>query len=192
MMWFLIVLGLVVAQRLAELWLAAQNTKRLFAEGAVEIGAGHYPLFVILHTAWLSSLAIFTPWTAEPDLWLLAVYVLLQFGRAWVILTLGRYWTTRIITLPLPSAPQLLGRLSGDRHPAPGLRTGLDCSCVQPVERGAGDLPHSRGRDDLGTAAPVIVTPGLDPGMTTGDSSKDAQETLCHPGRARHVRGTGA
>lgn len=100
MMWFLIVLGLVVAQRLAELWLAAQNTKRLFAEGAVEIGAGHYPLFVILHTAWLSSLAIFTPWTAEPDLWLLAVYVLLQFGRAWVILTLGRYWTTRIITLP--------------------------------------------------------------------------------------------
>ena len=100
MMWFLIVLGLVVAQRLAELWLADRNTKRLLAEGAVEIGARHYPLFVILHTAWLSAQAIFTPWTAVPNAWLLAVYVLLQFGRVWVIATLGRYWTTRIITLP--------------------------------------------------------------------------------------------
>ena len=100
MMWFLIVLGLVVAQRLGELWLADRNTKRLLAEGAVEIGARHYPLFVILHTAWLSALAIFTPWTAVPNAWLLAVYVLLQFGRVWVIATLGRYWTTRIITLP--------------------------------------------------------------------------------------------
>lgn len=100
MMWFLIVLGLVVAQRLGELWLADRNTRRLLADGAVEIGAGHYPLFVILHTAWLSALAIFTPWTTVPSPWLLAVYVILQFGRVWVIATLGRYWTTRIITLP--------------------------------------------------------------------------------------------
>ena len=100
MMWFLIVLGLVVAQRLGELWLADRNTKRLLAQGAVEIGAGHYPLFVILHTAWLSALAIFTPWTAVPNLWLLAVFLLLQLGRVWVIATLGRFWTTRIITLP--------------------------------------------------------------------------------------------
>lgn len=100
MMWFLIVLGLVVAQRLGELWLADRNTKRLLAEGAVEIGAGHYPLFVILHTAWLSALAIFTPWTAVPSLWFLLTYIALQFGRVWVIATLGRYWTTRIITLP--------------------------------------------------------------------------------------------
>lgn len=100
MMWFLIVLGFVVGQRSAELWLANRNTKRLLAEGAVEIGAGHYPLFVILHTAWLSVLAIITPWTAIPNTWLLVAYVVLQFGRVWVIATLGRYWTTRIITLP--------------------------------------------------------------------------------------------
>jgi len=100
MMGFLIVLGLVVTQRLGELWLASRNTRRLMAEGAVEIGAGHYPLFVILHTAWLSALAIFTPWTAMPNPWLLAAYVALQFARVWVIATLGHYWTTRIITLP--------------------------------------------------------------------------------------------
>ncbi len=100
MMWFLIVLGFVVAQRLGELWLAGRNTQRLLAQGAVEVGARHYPLFVILHTAWLSALAIFTPWTAAPNPGLLALYVLLQLGRVWVIATLGRYWTTRIITLP--------------------------------------------------------------------------------------------
>ncbi|KDP93843.1 membrane protein [Brevundimonas sp. EAKA] len=100
MMWFPIVLGLVVFQRLGELWLANENTKRLMAEGAVEIGAGHYPLFVILHAAWLSALAILTPWTESPHPWLLTIYVVLQFGRVWVIATLGRFWTTRIITLP--------------------------------------------------------------------------------------------
>lgn len=100
MMWFLIVLGLVVLQRLGELWLANRNTKRLMEEGAVEVGANHYPLFVVLHAGWLSALAIFTPWTAMPNPWLLAAYVLLQFARVWVIATLGRFWTTRIITLP--------------------------------------------------------------------------------------------
>ncbi len=99
MMWFPVVLGLVVFQRLGELWLAGRNTERLLAEGAVEVGAGHYPLFVVLHAAWLSALAIFTPWTGSPNSWLLAIYVVLQFGRVWVIATLGRFWTTRIITL---------------------------------------------------------------------------------------------
>lgn len=116
MMWFLMVLGLVVAQRLGELWLADRNTKRLLAEGAVEVGANHYPLFVVLHAAWLSALAIFTPWTAVPNPWLLAVYVLLQFARVWVIATLGRFWTTRVITLP--GAPLVRsGPFRFARHP---------------------------------------------------------------------------
>ena len=36
--------ALVVLQRLGELVLAKRNTKALKARGAVEIGAGHYPL----------------------------------------------------------------------------------------------------------------------------------------------------
>ena len=100
MMWLWLVLGLVAAQRLWELRLADRNTRRLLAEGAVEIGAGHYPLFIILHASWLAAIAIVTPWTMVPNLWWLALYVLLQFGRLWVISTLGRFWTTRIITLP--------------------------------------------------------------------------------------------
>lgn len=100
MNWVPLVLGLVALQRLGELWLAGRNTQRLKARGAVEVGAGHYPLFVLLHAGWLIAILALTPWTTEPDLPLLGLYVLLQLGRAWVIATLGPFWTTRIITLP--------------------------------------------------------------------------------------------
>jgi methyltransferase len=100
MMWVWVVLTAVAAQRLWELWLADRNTKRLLAEGAVEVGAAHYPLFILLHASWLAAIAIVTPWTMVPNLGWLGLYFLLQLGRLWVIATLGRFWTTRIITLP--------------------------------------------------------------------------------------------
>ncbi len=100
MMWLWVVLAAVAAQRLWELWLADRNTKRLLAEGAVEVGAAHYPLFILLHASWLAAIAIVTPWTMVPNLWWMGLYLLLQLGRLWVISTLGRFWTTRIITLP--------------------------------------------------------------------------------------------
>ena len=33
------------------------------------------------------------------NLWLLGLFVVLQAGRLWVIASLGRFWTTRIVTL---------------------------------------------------------------------------------------------
>ena len=116
MMWIWVVLAAVAAQRLWELRLADRNTKRLLAEGAVEVGAGHYPLFILLHASWLAAIAIVTPWTMVPNLWWLGLYIVLQFGRLWVIATLGRFWTTRIITLP--SAPLIRrGPYRFLRHP---------------------------------------------------------------------------
>ena len=94
------VLGLVVLQRLAELVLAARNTSRLRKAGAFELDARGYPAFVLLHGAWLLSLALFVPATAPPSWPLLAVYAVLQLGRVWVLASLGRHWTTRIIVLP--------------------------------------------------------------------------------------------
>ena len=94
-----LMLGLVIGQRLGELVIANRNTKRLLAQGGREIGAGHYPLFIVLHTAWLASLALFVPFDRHPNLELIGLYLLLQLGRVWVITSLGPYWTTRIITL---------------------------------------------------------------------------------------------
>ena len=98
--WPQVIVLLVAAQRLAELVLARRNTRRLLAEGAREVGAAHYPLFVGLHAGWLVLLFVATPADAPVNLWLLALFVLLQAGRVWVIATLGRFWTTRIVTLP--------------------------------------------------------------------------------------------
>ncbi|HEY0838087.1 MAG TPA: isoprenylcysteine carboxylmethyltransferase family protein [Azospirillum sp.] len=98
--WPQVIVLLVALQRLGELALAARNTRRLRAEGAREAGAGHYPLFVLLHAGWLAALFALTPAGAAVNPWLLAVFVGLQAGRGWVIASLGRFWTTRILTLP--------------------------------------------------------------------------------------------
>jgi len=95
-----IVLGLVVLLRLGELALAARNTRDLRAAGAIELDAGGYPLFVVLHAAWLLSLALLVPASTPPSWPLLAVFAALQLGRLWVIASLGRYWTTRLILPP--------------------------------------------------------------------------------------------
>jgi methyltransferase len=94
------IIFLVVLQRLGELVLANRNTKRLKAQGAVEIGAAHYPLIVLLHTTWLLAVLWLLPPQLEISWAWLAVFVLLQAARIWVIASLGPYWTTRIISVP--------------------------------------------------------------------------------------------
>jgi methyltransferase len=93
-------LGLVALQRVIELGHARSNTARLRRLGAVEADAGGYPFYVLLHTSWLASLAVFVPATTPPYWPLIGIFAMLQLGRIWVLVTLGRYWTTRIITLP--------------------------------------------------------------------------------------------
>ena len=98
----IVILALVTLQRLGELWLSNRNTRRLIARGAHEVGASHYPLIVVVHAAWLAALWWLAPGRSVDGLWL-ALYVLLQVARIWVLASLGPRWTTRIIVLP--SAP---------------------------------------------------------------------------------------
>jgi methyltransferase len=109
-------LCVVAVQRLAELAFAAGNTARLRRRGAVETDAGGYPLFVLLHAGWLATLALWVP-AATPPCWpLLGLFALLQLGRIWVILSLGHWWTTRVLTLP--GAPLVqTGPFHWLRHP---------------------------------------------------------------------------
>ena len=95
----MILLALVSAQRFGELVLARRNTAALLAQGAREIAPSHYSALVALHTAWLAALWIWG-YGAIVNLPLLAVFLVLQALRIWVIATLGRRWTTRIIILP--------------------------------------------------------------------------------------------
>ncbi|MFZ2003860.1 MAG: isoprenylcysteine carboxylmethyltransferase family protein [Stellaceae bacterium] len=94
------VLAFVALQRGCELVLAATNTRRLLRQGAVEIDRADYKWFVLLHAAWLAALLVFVPAATPPNLPLLALFCALQAGRIWVIASLGRRWTTRLIVLP--------------------------------------------------------------------------------------------
>jgi methyltransferase len=93
------ILALVTLQRLGELWLSNRNTKRLLAQGGHEVGASHYWLIVALHFWWLALLWWLAPARPVNAFWL-AVFVLLEIGRIWVLASLGPRWTTRIIVLP--------------------------------------------------------------------------------------------
>ena len=98
----------VIAERLAELVISARNTKALRARGAVEAGAGHYPIMVALHVSWLAAVIAWVGFTQpQANVPFVAAYVLVQVLRIWVMGSLGRYWTTRIISLP--DAPLVAG-----------------------------------------------------------------------------------
>jgi len=105
----------LLAQRLAELVFAQSNTARLRAKGAVEFGAAHYPLIILLHASWLIGLWVLGH--DRPIVWSwFALFALLQFGRLWVIASLGRWWTTRVIVLR-GAAPVTRGPYRWIRHP---------------------------------------------------------------------------
>lgn len=110
-LWFL---AFIIVQRLSELVIAKRNTARLLARGAVEHGAGHYPVMVAMHSAWIAALMVFG-WQNPVSLPWLAVFVLLQLFRVWILATLGPRWTTRIIVLPQPLVAR--GPFRFMRHP---------------------------------------------------------------------------
>ncbi|MFM2411468.1 MAG: hypothetical protein RL481_2296 [Pseudomonadota bacterium] len=98
--WALAILAYVVFQRLAELVYANANTRRLLAQGGREYGRGHYPLFILLHGSWLVAIAYLGQPSTHPSPWLLAAFVASQGLRFWTLASIGRWWTTRIISAP--------------------------------------------------------------------------------------------
>lgn len=118
---YLGLLALVAAERLLELRIAKRNAASMLARGGLEVGAGHYPTMVLLHT----SLFVICPlevWLFDrplvPALALVSLLlVVLTMGlRYWVIRTLGDRWTTRIFVVP-GEGPILGGPFRFLRHP---------------------------------------------------------------------------
>jgi len=104
----------ILVQRLSELAVAKRNTAALMARGAVEYGAEHYPYMVALHTAWVLALIIFG--YDEQLIWgWVAFYAVLQVFRFWILTTLGKRWTTRVIIIDEPLV--LAGPFKYFRHP---------------------------------------------------------------------------
>jgi methyltransferase len=97
--WGAALLAFLTAQRVAELWWARQNERRLFAAGGVEFGRSHFLLIVLLHAAWMTGMWMLA-YDHSIDPFFLTVVILLQIARFWILVTLGRRWTIRIIVVP--------------------------------------------------------------------------------------------
>jgi methyltransferase len=89
----------VTFQRFIEFIWDWLNTQRLRAAGAVEFGGLHYPAMILVHASWLAGLWALGHDRAVVPAYLVA-FLVLQIGRYWVLATLGRRWTTRVIVLP--------------------------------------------------------------------------------------------
>ena len=97
--WGAALLAFITAQRITELWWARENERRLFAAGGIEYGRAHLPLMVLLHAAWIVGMWALA-YDRPVDPIFLMLVLLLQIARFWVLISLGRRWTIRVIVVP--------------------------------------------------------------------------------------------
>ena len=102
---YTVLLALVVVERGVELVLSKRNAARVRARGGVELGAGHYPTMVALHSLFLVSCwaeSTLLERAIRPALFVAMVIVLaLSMSlRYWAIASLGDRWSTRVLVEP--------------------------------------------------------------------------------------------
>jgi methyltransferase len=101
---YLVLILLTGCERLAEVIVSTRNARWAFARGGVEYGRRHFPWMVALHFGLLlGALAevfflhrVFIPLLGWP---MLAIALLCQAARWWIIVTLGHQWNTRVIVV---------------------------------------------------------------------------------------------
>ena len=99
---FALFISFFIAQRILELLVARKNERWLLGSGAVEYGRGHYPIIVMLHVFFIISLiAEYTVKTdARLDIFFLILFFVLLSAKIWVIVSLGKFWNTKIFRIP--------------------------------------------------------------------------------------------
>ena len=103
MAFYVVLIGAVAVERLAELVISNRNLGWARARGGREHGFGHYPFMVVLHTGLLVACLIeaahrsFIPALGWP---MIALVLLAQALRWWCITVLGPRWNTRVIVVP--------------------------------------------------------------------------------------------
>ncbi len=101
MIYFYFIVLFVVAERLLELNIASKNERWMKAKGAIEVGKNHYKYFILLHSLFFICLIVEAHYAnATINFFFFGVFLLAQVGRIWCILSLGRFWNTKIIILP--------------------------------------------------------------------------------------------
>jgi methyltransferase len=105
MTWYLLLIGAVAVERLAEVVVAERHRSVSRERGGVEFGAGHYPVMVALHIGLLAGcllepVALHRPFIPALGWPMLAIVLAAQALRWWCITTLGYQWNSRVIVIP--------------------------------------------------------------------------------------------
>jgi len=121
---YLVLILATGAERVAELVISKRNAAAAFARGGHEYGQRHFPWMVTLHTGFLLACLAEVFFLDRPFIpalgWpMLAIALLCQAGRYWVIWALGAQWNTRVIVVPGAGRVERRGpyRFSWLRHP---------------------------------------------------------------------------
>lgn len=112
MIWYVLLVIAVAAERVVELVVAQRNLAWSLGRGGIEFGRGHYPAMAVLHTGFLVACLAEVWWLHRPFLpalgWsMFAIVVAAQGLRWWCVATLGRQWNTRVVVIP--GAPRIIG-----------------------------------------------------------------------------------
>lgn len=118
---YLALLALVALERGVELALSRRHARAVRARGAVEAGAGHFPVMVGLHALFLPCCAAEVLLLDRPFIPPLAAVMLLfvlgaQALRYAVVRTLGDRWNVRVLVVP-GEPPVTAGLYRRLRHP---------------------------------------------------------------------------
>lgn len=95
---FILFISFIILLRIGELLLSKRNEKWLIQNGAVEYGQRHYPFIVALHVLFVIAVIFEYSRQSSPtfSLFFIIFYVALLVFKTWVILSLGKFWNTRI------------------------------------------------------------------------------------------------
>lgn len=111
-------------ERIVELAVSRRNAAAAFARGGREYGRAHFPWMVGLHTGLLLAciaevLLVHRPFIPALGWPMLAIALLCQAGRYWVIHSLGQQWNTRVIVVPGAGRVTARGPYRWSRLPHP-------------------------------------------------------------------------
>ena len=97
-------IGIAAVLRFAALAVSLRNEKRLKENGAVEYGAATSTMLALVHIAYYLAAIAEGLWRAAPisavTVTGIVLYALSMIALAWVLMTLGRFWTVKIIIAP--------------------------------------------------------------------------------------------
>lgn len=118
---YLVFMGALALERLAELVLSRRNAQRALRLGAVEVGQPHFRVMSVVHVLFLVAcpvevLALHRPFPGTWGWVCLAGALAAQGLRYWAIATLAERWNVRIIVWP-KAPPVVRGPYRFVRHP---------------------------------------------------------------------------